>query len=455
MLIKAHEILVINYLTPISNYKFDNIKNNYYLVGITSIFEEGIIITKIKLNDIDNISDSIRAYHIDKGIAIQNPLISLKLFQHDKNSNIISLLFTLDLNISGLKCNSIQSISLYAPTKVLNELRSADYKNEASFLQEQFYNYETIDKDNRCLIFLNRVKKSKCEVMDQFLIKYKMSKDVYFYDRYSKNIIKEQEMFKINNFCQNNTFNDYMKYIKQYSIDLNRYIPTKNTSFKSLFMRKINKSFRPFKNDPLKNNQVLSPSDGRVSVFKINELMHKIKNFSLEVTGLNEGCGFVNRLSYDDYQRVNLPYSGYLRQIAIYDKYLLLKFESNYFIPPGVHEREYISVVYGSNIQMSRIYPDLVDVQKNTKLIFYVIVIGDSIGLLNDKLISLKETVQAGMINKIKSIWFDQGEELCVFNCCLGHIIFMTNRPMQFSSDINHSSIETYVRLNDVVGSLF
>jgi len=219
-------------------------------------------------------------------------------------------------------------------------------------------------------------------------------------------------------------------------------------------MRKINNKFRSTENNTLKNNEILAPCDGRFSVFKLKELMKQVKTVNISELGLHDGSGFLSRLTYSDYQRVHMPYAGYLREIALYDKYVLMKFESNYFVPPTVHEREYISVVYGNNINSSREYPELVDIQPNTKLIFYVVIVGDSIVMLNTKLIKVKKVIQPGVVNKIKSIWFDQGEELSVFNCCLGSVIFITNRPMQFSSDINYNYIETYIKLNDVIGNL-
>ena len=142
-------------------------------------------------------------------------------------------------------------------------------------------------------------------------------------------------------------------------------------------MRQINlKQFRPLKYDPYINNLISSPTDGRVygfniektTNFKINNDKYHFRNLVTKPYELLNGSGFINRLTFSDYQRIYIPYSGFLKEIGIHNldskQYCIsLRFESTYFMPPSVHEREYVSVIYGHATQMAPIYPELMDVQ--------------------------------------------------------------------------------------------
>ena len=139
-----------------------------------------------------------------------------------------------------------------------------------------------------------------------------------------------------------------------------------------------------------------------------------------------------------------------------------MRFESNYFIPKDVHERDYKSVIYGHNVSMSRAWPELVNVQPDTSLVFYVIVIGDkdslSANFTNKKLLDIKKIVKPNSIYKPVPHWFDTAEELLTFNCNLvNNTLFLINRKIDFASDIKHNSnlpskINTYIKLKDILG---
>lgn len=463
--LKTVEVLEVNFISPISNYKFDLNDNKYYLVFINTS-TNGVIVTKIDLLDINNISESVRAYAIQKCVARTSPKeeklwYSIRLFQHNIKTNKLSLLFVSELDLNSLPMNAIQEMVLFTPSKVLEEPRTVLYKDETSFLSEEFYSYESYVSKNKCLLFVNRKPNSKLKNVTQLLIKYNNTDELYVYDRYHHNVIREQKGNDLSLYCSNNTYADYIKFVKKYNVDTNRYLQKKPDTFKSMFMRKINPNFRPKMGDPLKNNIVNAATDGRVTVFRTNKnSILSIRNTVLRLDQLTNNPsllinGFMMRLSPIDYPRFTMPYSGYLTDLKVKmddgHYYVSMQFKSNYFIPPDVHERELISVVYGHRANMAWAYKELMNVQPETPLLFYIILIGNtdsnSIALIHDKLRNLKQN------QKFQPMWFEKDEELGVFNCCLGKIVFLINRPMVFADDMS-KDVETYVKYNDVIGSI-
>jgi len=479
------EVIEINYISPMSDYVFDNKLKKYYIVIINSSKSNTVIINKLELSNIENVSDSVRSYFIGKGIQLlsknQYPFYSLKLFEQELKTNKIKLLFTGSLNLNDFEYNGIKTLVMYSPSKVIGDERSTIYKDETSFLEEQFYNFESHEEKNKCILFMTRIRKSDKELIKPYIFKFDLTNDKYIYDRYNANIIKEQPPINFDNFCKTNTFDDYIKFVKLYNIDTNRYSNKPKDSFKSMLMRKINlNKFRPLNFEPYMNNMLCSPVDGRVqgftingaTKFKFNDQLFHYKDLVTKPYELLNGGGFINRMAPSDYQRVHMPYAGYLKEISIHNHenkqyYISLRFESDYFVPPSVHEREYISVIYGNNIQMSRGFPELVEVQPETKLVFHVLMFGnsssDSVAFTNTKLVDMKKSVNLNTSLRIKPIWFEQAEEIGTFNCCNGNTVVLVNRPIDFTSDIKFYSkmekndslyrpIETYVRLKDVVG---
>jgi len=481
------ETIEINYISPMSNYIFDNKLKRYYLVFINTSLNNDVAISKIELLNIENITESIRSYHVGKGIkllsGLQYPFYSLRLFEHNINTNKINLIFTGNANINEIEFNNIKIIELFMPTKIIGNYQSTIYKNETSFLEEQFHNYESLDNKNKCMLFMTKLKKSDKELIKPYVFRFDLinESEPYIYHRYQNNIIKEQQLVSIDNFCKSNTFEDYIKFIKTYNIDVNRYLKKDKDTFKSMFMRKINlTTYRPLIYNVYLNNNICSPVDGRMkgfdinsaTKFKFNNELYHYKDLVTKPYELLNGSGFMNRIIPSDYQRIHMPYPANLKEISIYnakDKqyYISLRFESDYFIPPNVHEREYISVVYGHNTRMSRGYPELVEKQPKTNLIFYLIMFGnssnESIAFTNNKLIDIKKIMNVNSTHKIKETWFEQGEEVGVFNCCFGNTVFLINRPIDFASDIKfyskleanqslHKSIESYIKVRDIVG---
>lgn len=477
-----NEIIEINYISPMSNYKFDIKHNKYYLVFINSFKSNNITINKIEIKDINNINESIRSYYIGRAIKItsENSYYLIRLFEHDMSTKNINLLFSGKLELTNSKLNNVIKIVLQPPTRVINSLRSTIYVDDTDFLDEQFYNYETLDNSNKCILFITRMHGSdmtkNVPIIKPYIYKFDASNKKYIYDRYNNCVIKEHQLYTIDIFCKNNTYNDYIKFIKLYNIDTNKYENKDNDTFKSMFMRKINSNFRLLRTDPYLNNIIVCPIDGRLSAFNIDKsLKFKLSGKEFEFNDLvskpyeliNKN-GFMIRSIPSDYQRIHIPYSASLKEIGIYGNinelyYISMRFETDYYIPPNVHEREYISVIYGNGILEARTSPELLDVQPHNRLIYHLILIGgissNSISFINNKVLDLKEKVTINNRIRIKPIEFNQGEELAVFNCCFGNTIFMTNRPVKFASDIKFYSelnkpIESYIRCKDIVGLL-
>lgn len=447
-----------------STYKFDNNNNKYYLVYV-SLYS----IHKIELSKLDNINQQLRAININKSIETTNhidyPTQDVMLFEHNVNNSIIKLLFSGKVELINYDYNENVQIKMHQPSKVLNNFRNSKYIDDSSFMNEQFYNYETVESENeKCILFLTKSRVKTGILIDHSLIPLKNS-DKLLFNRYHNTIIKEQPELTINNLCQSNKTEDYITLMKHYNIDINKYNKTNFLTFRELFLRQINPKFRPLVSQYYFNNLINAPSDGRVTSFNINKdsklkimdqdyLLNEIIGVSFS---LNSGSGMLTRLTPGDYQRVSMPYFGYLTEIISTNNYVSLKFENTYFMPPSVSEREYISVLYGHNVNMSRNFPELVDVQPKIKLIFYLVLIGNDIALSNNKL--LKIQVKNTRIKiPYENMWFEKGEEVGGFNCCNGHVLFITNRQIDFTNDIRYHSmdkhIECYIKNKDIFGLL-
>jgi len=454
------EFIEINYISPISKHKF-NKNNKYYLVFINLSMVHTIIIRKIKIKNLDNINEHIRSFYIGKTIEINNQNLNFTIMLFEHNSNMISLFFIGKINTNTLELNNIHILNLQVPTDVIGNLRQVKYNQETDFLQEIFFNFETYKSNEKCTLFISKVEKSNKNIIYPYIFKFNITTEKYIYNRYYDNIIKEHEHIKLNKICLNNSINDYIKLVKLYGIDINKYLKCNEKTFKSMFMRKINPTYRKLVFHPYMNDIISCPNDGRLVGFDIKKSLkfnfsndvsielNKLVNKPYELINKN---GFISRLIPSDYQIIHLPYSGYLTNIYSENnklKFIVMRFENEYFIPNDVHEREYISVVYGHPIYESKFYPELLEVQPKTKLIYYLILIGnssnDSIKIINNKLIDYD------------TIWLEKGEEIAKFNCCYGTTIFMTNRKIKFSFDIDQYSkinLESYIKACDVIGKL-
>ncbi len=100
-------------------------------------------------------------------------------------------------------------------------------------------------------------------------------------------------------------------FVKRNNIDLSLYEKSRFKSYNDFFTRKIKPENRPVEKD---ENALISPADGKVSVFEINEKsVFEIKNSNYTCESLlqdkilakkfQNGYAFVIRLTVDDYHR--------------------------------------------------------------------------------------------------------------------------------------------------------
>lgn len=468
-----NRFLEFKFISPISNYKFNKSSYNYYLVITNMSNDNNIVVNKIHLKNIDNINETIRSYFISRSIKLcpsDQVSYNINLFEHNKSSNIITLLFSglfsnegrNEININKTESNNKAYILL---NRVFNSNVSTEYKDVSSFLNEKFFNIETVVRDtiknerNCCILFFSKSFKTDNRIIVPDNINGSSKEYIYF--RYASTLIKEV------------IFNKK----KPMYID------------------------RPIKYHPFKNNLITTTVDGRLRGFVIeNDLTFKIYNKQIKlqnlvdaktVNQLLEGSGsngYLSRVVSQDHNAVHMPYSGYLKQVGIFNRgdytFTGLKFDSDYFIPPGVHERDYASVILG-NYTYSGVgvgagtrpssscfaCDDYIRPQPNTRLIFTVILINHNNHLKNSRMLTnpkLMNFLKNCPKNKYATvvpepIWMQQGEkigELVNDGSYPSYTITMFNRNIEFTSDIMKYSIysdnkkDCLIRLNDMVGQL-
>ena len=455
------ELLSINFISPISKYNF-NMSNKYYLVFINIISDNKIIINKINLNNINNITKEIRGYGVHLAFLLnltQFPTYQVKLFEHNYTTNILKLLFSTDINFK----NQVKKIIMFSPSKIINYSRLTIYKNNLSFLQEQFYNFNEYDKNNICILFVERVKYTNNQIINNQVIFINPiiidinnisddNNDIIF-NRYSNIINLELPLDQEYHYHYH--YNDVLVFHK-----------LKTTPYS------INKDFRPSPQTPYLNNVILAPIDSRIIGFN-NKYINNINNINLlqinahlnnfieNHPAIINGSGFINKIMPQDGKKFQVPYNANITSIETFNAQnfnyncTIFKFESNYYMPPDVHEREYASVIAGHATFGARIFPKLMDVSPDTYLIYYLLIYSQNrISLNNSKL-------------QNNNTWFDAMDELGFFandNETENYIIFLSNRKMDFAKDILYYSklipnnlnkqIECYVQMNDMIGLL-
>ncbi len=457
-----NRFLEFKFISPISDYKFNKSSYNYYLVitnmGASSSNNDKIVVNKIHLKNIDNINETIRSYFISRSIKLypsDKVSYNINLFEHNKSSNIITLLFSGAININKTESNHKAYILL---NRVFDSNVSTEYKDTSSFLNEKFFNIETVIRDtiknekNCCLLFFSKSFRTNNRIIVPEIVDGSNKEYIYF--RYANTLIKE--------------------------IVFNKALP--------LYID------RPIKYHPYKNNLITATTDGRLRGFEIeSDLTFKIYNKQIRLQNLVDakavsqllgGSGYLSRVLLQDHKSVHMPYSGYLKQVGIFNRgdytFTGLKFDSDYFIPPDVHERDYASVILG-NYTYSGVgvgagtrppgncfaCDDFIKPQPNTRLIFTVILINhnNSRVLTNPKLMNFLKNCPKNKYATVvpKPIWMQQGEkigELTNDKTYPSYTITMFNRRIEFTSDIMHYSIDTdnkkncLIRLNDMVGLL-
>ena len=392
--------LEINYISPISG----SLNNDTCYLVILKCDGMNELINCVEINGLNNVTNKLRAYYIGKYIDGGEGKFSVRLFR--KRGGKIELMYVGEFEMID-EIGTVRAIMMYG---VGNILRNGIHWNDETFLSEQYFNYEIVEKENKCALFVREMSKCMLDKMDSSVIDGKG----LIYNRYYGNFMKE--------FGGRYVGNDYDDYVKKYCIDVRKYVERDKGNFRDMFVRKIKDELRIGMSNDHNNNMVVSPCDSRVSIIK---------------------GGFKCRTILSDYPRVCVPYQGYLIDVVKKEGYISFNFVNDYFIPSHVEEREYISVVLGHNINVSRGYPELVDVQPNTLLNYSLIVKGKSIVVIN---------------KKKKKLWFEQGEEMCVFDSCVGDVYVVFNRPFRYSADVGKycsKGIECYVRFNDNIGRIY
>jgi len=396
-----YNFIIFNYISPISDYVFSP-SHTYYLVHYNTTDINTININIMKLTTIDNITKSIRGYHIGKSIKIEtynSQYNSIKLFQHNLTNGQLTLLFTTTFKIIDSDTGLDKSIILKNPSQII----STQYLNNKSFLMENLFNIGEFG-DNRCILHFSINRSTNTIVSNPTVYKFDLMNDLFIYDRYSHSVILESSS------------------VVNHLNDLDKDINYGTTS-------------------------LISICTGRVTGFNNNSI--KLPSIFSNNGKLEKGDGYMVRITSNDNGNLYMPCNGELVDIINDDNgTTILKFKNEYFIPSSVHEREYISVIYGHNTKMSRTYPELTIPQINSQMEFYIIInnnIGKNIKLSKEK-------------------WLNCGDIFGKLNGIEGYIIFMTNRKIEYAPDLKYyskiiqnglnKSINTFIKGCDYVGTL-
>ncbi len=408
----------LQYLSPISNFVFDTTTTKYVLIFFNSS-HDSTIMHKITITDIDNITETIRAYSINRSFKLPcNTHFNVMLFAHSCKK--IYLLFSGELNKLNNNNKKMNMLILKKPVTVGNKLLHTDYINMKSFLQETFFDLNKFDHNQQCIIFYTTTPKPSAPIIKPLHINVSDAYTTFTYDRYAKNFVTAGK----------------------YSLQKDKTI-----------QRKI-------RFDPFSNNVIVAPVDGKLRAFKINSStvlninyrQYKISQL-VEFSEIDNSHGYITEVGYDDYKYIHMPYSGKLKQIRCHNNITIFKFESQYFIPDSVSERDYLSVVNGNYTYGgvgvgagTRAYPELIAPQPKITLIFYLILF-QPINYTNK---NLKQN------NKFSDSYFQQGEEVGYCTQDTNYVAILANRPIEFASDIQlkNEANSTFIKAKDIVGIL-
>jgi len=505
--------LELKYISPVSNYNFNN-ENLHILVIVGTASNNKIKIYKVTIDDLDNINNTIRGYPIRKAL-LQMPFkfhssLVAQLFCYNEKTKKIILLFSGLIHLDKFEAGNINYIEMNKTPPL-----ELSYNKDEDFINEKFLKLEDRNTQDKAFLYLSVMPTTELPVMSPTIISYddiENKNEIWVYSRYSNSVFKEfipngfSNTFKENtpkqtrltlhtdyfvkNFIFNNDnydgFTDMNKfYQKDNRFDIKMY-NTNNT--KIVLSRRMKSGLRPLRYEPYINNIITSPVDSRIKGFDINPTLklvsgkkiYDVKNLVSKPFQYDGGSGFISRVTPRDYARVHMPYSGYLKEVGIFggkdgEPYIVsLRFESSYFIPADVHERDLAAVIFGNFIHHgagvgagSRYWPELRLTQPDTYLIFNVIIIGqpfrDAFIFTNNKLKDMKKKVGNNKNIKSKPYWYEQGEELGKLTYGFSDVVYICNRPIQFASDVKYYSgmssdeslygkIDTYVKTKDIVG---
>lgn len=128
-----------------------------------------------------------------------------------------------------------------------------------------------------------------------------------------KNLVIKKTFSKLSSFYYNSFLSrrKILSFINEYNIDLNTYIRKNYKSFNDFFIRKMK---REYLIDKSLKNQLISPCDGKLTIYKINEkskILVKNNSYTMEdicndkylAKDYKDGLALVFRLTVDDYHR--------------------------------------------------------------------------------------------------------------------------------------------------------
>lgn len=506
----AHSFLECNFISPVSNHPFDKNKA-YTLAYYNTGMDNSVLLNLMPIKNIDNVTQGVRSYGVGQSIKLFSsrlPYVTIKLFEFHNGK--LYLLFSGRVDVNEMEMGTKKAVTLRSPTKVLNNDRQILYTNEKSFLSEPFFNFDTYDNKGKCVVFLFKTGETDKPVIVPHRYRVDLGQDVYVFDRYSQNAIREIlpiylspiMMFQLSpanrftyhmnaftfRYCKKGNMDNYLQYVREYQIDQHKFTEVDtNTSLRKLITCPVNPNYRPLRYDPYINTMLISPMDGRVRGFHTKkDINFTVFNTTFDLGSwlskpyeIVQGSGFIGRVNPNDYRRVHIPYAGFVEEVGIYagsakDKlpYVIsIKITSDYFVPPSVKEREYASLILGDYLLSSRFYPELLDVQPDIRLVYNIVIVSlsfdDAFEFTNNKFQKIKQTVGFNRAARVTPFWIEQGEELGAFTCAGGYVVCLTNRKIDFASDIKYYSrlgdkqsqklartVDTYVMSRDIIGIL-
>lgn len=483
------EYIEVQYISPISDYKFDIIHKSYIMATITTS-THSTRIHKITIKEIGNVNDNIRAYVIGKTVNIEpvigigDRILSIKIFELNKTQ--LKLLFTGMIYVKQHEFYHKSYITMKQPIYTINasdRLKHGTYNNNTSLISEQFYDSKDRYHDtNKCILFFRRVDRPSTNILKPTIYKINEGEHIPIYNRHHNLIIKEYipEQLKLKK-TVDNIYTHHYHHIYKYRTKYCKNKSDASNNFYNTYQIDNWHIHRPLKFMPYLNSTLVSPAECRLRGFNINPTTRF--NLNDKVIHINNlikrsqqkqiygGSGVLCRICPQDHRIIYIPYSGYLKNIRIINGNVILKIESDYFIPNNVDERDLLSVVNGHPTHRgsgvgagTRYWPELMKPQPDTYLIYYIVFMG--IGTLNnlsDLNIKLK-IILNDMSQQYKSVWFEQGEELARYSCIKGLVLILVNRPIDFAADIKYYSnmsndnqikpIDCLIRAKNIIGIL-
>lgn len=350
-----------------------------------------------------NIQKNTAAIKINKSIDFKNERLSYMLFHYCKNKEMVKLV--------GL--NSMNNTELINIYETKNKY-SINYSDNF-FVNEKFS--DTKLKNNLIMsIKINTNKNAEFKLLNKKKVNlYKYNKLIY--DVKNDKILIEFIKDSIKKYVDSNIdIIDYQRIIN-------------NSNSNKLKFIKSNVYERIIEDHAFKNNALLSPCQSRFNFLPLRS--SNIKSYI--DNDLNYGLEF--RSTCVDNKNLYTPYHGLFTNL-ITKKYneiyniKILKFKTNYFIPPSFTERNYLALLNGNFTHHGvgiggglRGYPELLDKNPDVTLKYNI-------------LIFYKNNVDININHKKK--FYNKGDYICNISNSIGYVLLVTNRIIKLSHKTKH-----------------